>query len=144
MNNNNGNLLKTRCKQVRSLNESVLLDAKKLEDSIRIEKFHPFFYTGMAANQVGINRRMIALKLPFRRTEILVNPKIISSSVPLPTFDVCASLPGVIKMKKRDAFVILQYKDLKNSKKTKKLFLDAAFIIQHELDHLDGKLINDR
>lgn len=102
---------------------------------------------GIAAPQVGINRRMILVQRfdkenkPF---EVFINPEIIWQSDLMqkgPEGDLSFDERGMIM---RNYSVQIQYYNLKNEKITEILEGFTAVIFQHERDHLDGILLTDR
>ena len=77
--------------------------------------------------------------------EEFINPKIVTSGKSVVNDESCFSLPGKTTKKKREANVTIEYQTLR-SKDTKKLKVFsketfAAIAIQHEYDHLLGRLI---
>ncbi|MFH1915690.1 MAG: peptide deformylase [Nanoarchaeota archaeon] len=97
----------------------------------------------MAANQIGLKRRIVVLKRLGGQYVTMLNPKICSSSIPFLSIEICASLPGRIRLKKRKVFLVVEYVDLSEKKNVLRLSWFASFTMQQELDHLDGKLIID-
>ena len=108
---------------------------------------------GLAANQLGIKKRMIAIYFVDEKGNInqygLVNPKIVSYSVKLSCLDSgegCLSVPKDV-----EGYVYRYYKItvkgfdvLTNKEVTIKARDYLSIILQHEIDHLDGKLYTDR
>lgn len=104
---------------------------------------------GLAAPQVGISRRVIVLDPGGREgkpTQLfqLANPKIISGEGEIEWEEGCLSIPGFLLPMVRKAKVVVEA--LNRDGKT--ITVDAqellAVILQHEIDHLDGKLIIDK
>ena len=94
---------------------------------------------GMAANMIGVHKRIIAVHTDFGQM-VMLNPKIISKSGAYDTQEGCLSLSGVRKTKRYET-IELEYQDL-NMKKQRRSFSGfTAQIIQHEVDHCDGILI---
>lgn len=94
---------------------------------------------GMAANMIGVNKRIIAINHNGRYM-VLINPKILQKSTLYETEEGCLSLSGTRKTK-RWRMITVQYWDM-NFKPIIKAFRDfSAQIIQHEIDHCDGVLI---
>ena len=85
----------------------------------------------MAAPQVGIPERFFITAWG----EVFLNPKIVGRQGEIKITEQCLSLPGVSVLKTRATRITLStgatYDGLK------------AVVIQHEIDHLDGILIND-
>lgn len=104
---------------------------------------------GIAAPQCGENIRMAIVKLnPGEKNEIvfpMVNPEILELSEELEDGEEgCLSLRGYWGHVKRHSFLTVRYQDLKGKSFTLALEHFNARIIQHEVDHLDGKLFIDR
>jgi len=97
---------------------------------------------GLACSQVGKNiRAFIALG------ELYVNPEIIERSRgTYETFEGCLSLEEGKQYKvRRNKEITLEWTDLQSEeKKSQKFDGFMAQVIQHEYDHLEGKLLNDK
>lgn len=94
---------------------------------------------GMAANMIGVNRRIIVFEDKGGYTEMF-NPKILRRDDPFETEEGCLSLTGVRKAKRyRQIKVQWQTRDMKM--RIRSFTGWTAQIIQHELDHLEGILI---
>ena len=95
---------------------------------------------GMAANMIGINKRIIAFSVgPMVMT--MINPIIVKKSKNTYEADEgCLSLPGTRKTVRYQEIEV-EYLDM-NFKKCKQKFNGfSAQIIQHEIDHCDGIVI---
>ena len=94
---------------------------------------------GMAANMIGVHKRILVFSAgPFN--VVLFNPVIVKKSGEYEAEEGCLSLPGVRKTK-RYKVIEVEYQDM-SFKKKKDTFRDfTAQIIQHEMDHFEGKLI---
>lgn len=109
---------------------------------------------GLAANQVGIDKRVIVLDVPdeddrkdYKKGENLIaiiNPEIIEQDGEINYEEGCLSVPGFNADVKRFASV----KVIGLDKDGKILEIDAhglfAIALQHEVDHLNGMLFIDR
>ncbi|MBQ8618878.1 MAG: peptide deformylase [Clostridia bacterium] len=94
---------------------------------------------GMAANMIGVHKRIIAVHTDFGQI-VMLNPKIVSKSGAYEAEEGCLSLAGVRKAKRYQSIEV-EYQDL-NMKKLRRSFSGfTAQIIQHEIDHCDGILI---
>lgn len=97
---------------------------------------------GLAATQVNVHKRVIVLDTSEDRSGLLVfiNPEIIEKSGECDSEEGCLSVPGVRDIVKRAEWVSVRALDEKN--KPFELEADGllAVCIQHELDHLDGKV----
>ena len=94
---------------------------------------------GMAANMIGVHKRILVFSAgPFNVA--MINPVMVRKSGPYETEEGCLSLPGVRKTT-RYKTIEVEYYDI-SFKKRKETFRDfTAQIIQHEMDHFEGKLI---
>ena len=94
---------------------------------------------GMAANMIGVHKRIIAVHTGFAQMAML-NPKIMKKDGVYEAEEGCLSLPGVRKTKRYQTIEV-EYQDL-NLKKQRRSFSGfTAQIIQQEIDHCDGILI---
>ena len=95
---------------------------------------------GMAANMIGVNKRIIAVSLNGFPS-VMLNPVIIRSSAE--TYEAeegCLSLSGIRKaVRHRSVEVEFQDMELRSHRQTYTGFTAQA--IQHELDHCEGILI---
>lgn len=113
-----------------------------------IETMHTSKGIGLAANQVGISKRLCVIDTSMREEKIplivLINPIIIEKEGKEEAEEGCLSIPGYLPTIKRAANVIVKALD----REGKPLKLEAkgllARVFQHEIDHLDGLLIIDR
>jgi len=104
---------------------------------------------GLAAPQVGIQKRLLVIDLNFEDPNappnVFINPEIISSSATLDTYEEgCLSIPGVYLNVLRPSSIKLSYRD--EMGRPKKMNADGlmARCIQHEIDHLNGVCFVDK
>ena len=94
---------------------------------------------GMAANMIGKKKRIIVMaKGPI--AVAMINPVILSVSGEYETEEGCLSLEGVRKTK-RYRSIRLKWQDMQMKEHIGTLDGFQAQIVQHEIDHCDGKLI---
>jgi peptide deformylase len=101
---------------------------------------------GLAAIQVGYQLRMFVMDCSKSREEykVFINPKIISTSDETMTnFEGCLSAPGRQEEVKRYLRIVLNYQNEKGEENTKTFYNLEARCVQHEMDHLEGKLCID-
>ena len=101
---------------------------------------------GLAAIQVGYELRMFIMDCTRAQNnyQVFINPKIIKTSDEMLTdSEGCLSAPGKQGEVKRHLRITLNYKDKEGEEHTKTFYNLEARCIQHELDHLDGKLCID-
>lgn len=94
---------------------------------------------GMAANMIGILKRIIAFD-DSGKYSVMLNPEIIKKSGEYETEEGCLSLPGIRKTK-RFRFITVTYLDMGLHQRTESFSGFTAQIIQHEIDHCNGILI---
>lgn len=94
---------------------------------------------GMAANMIGVKKRIIAFDNGGKYS-VMLNPEIIKKSGEYETEEGCLSLSGMRKTK-RFQFITVRYQNEKFGTKTEGFFGWTAQIIQHEIDHCSGILI---
>ena len=91
---------------------------------------------GMAANMIGVHKRIIAVHTGFAQM-VMLNPKITKKNGAYEAEEGCLSLAGVRKTKRYQTIEV-EFQDL-NMKKQRRSFSGfTAQIIQHEIDHCDG------
>ena len=94
---------------------------------------------GMAANMIGERKRIIAMaKGPM--VIAMLNPKILSRTGEYETEESCLSLEGTRKATRFRA-IRLSWQDMRMREHVGILEGFQAQIVQHEIDHCDGKLI---
>lgn len=136
--------------------EKLILDMveylKKSQDDEYAEKHHIRSGVGLAAPQIGVQKRMFAVYYTIGEKTIqyaLINPKIIQNSlrkVALSSGEGCLSVDDDHKglVYRYDKVVIKAYDALQH----KDIVITArgydAIVLQHEYDHLDGIIYYDR
>ena len=94
---------------------------------------------GMAANMIGVNKRVIVFDNEGSYM-VMFNPEIIKKSGPYEADEGCLSLTG-IRTAKRWKSIKVQYQNEKFQTRFKTFTGWTAQIIQHEIDHCEGILI---
>lgn len=114
-------------------------DLPVAQDLLDTLKAHETECVGMAANMIGVGKRIIVIDSGMINMAML-NPVITRKSGKFTTEEGCLSLDGVREtMRYRDIEVTYQDMNMKNQKR--KFTGWTAQIIQHECDHLDGIII---
>jgi peptide deformylase len=131
-------VLREKTKKVRKIDSSI----QKLIDDM-IETMHDAPGVGLAANQVGVSLRIAVMQVPGEEVIALVNPEIIKRSGTRDCEEGCLSLPGYKGILPRSEKVVV--KGLDRNGRPVRIHADEllAEIIEHECDHLDGKLYFD-
>jgi len=94
---------------------------------------------GMAANMIGVKKRIIIVNMGFMNV-VMYNPVIVKKDTPYETEEGCLSLDGVRKAT-RYQNIEVEYLDSSWKKHRQKYSGWTAQIIQHEVDHLSGIII---
>jgi peptide deformylase len=113
-----------------------------------IETMHAARGLGLAANQVGISKRLCVIDTSIREEKkpliVLINPYIIEKEGMIEGAEGCLSIPGYMTNIKRAERVYVR--GLNKEGKTIEIEGRGLFarVLQHEIDHLDGLLFIDR
>ena len=119
--------------------EATKADIKTAKDLLDTLAANRAGCVGMAANMIGIRKRIIVFD-NNGKDMVMMNPVIIEKAGEYETEEGCLSLAGIRKTK-RFQFITVSYQDMEMKKKTEKFFGWTAQIIQHEIDHCSGILI---
>ena len=114
-------------------------DKQVVQDLLDTLKANEDGCVGMAANMIGVNKRIIAVSMGFANIA-MINPVIVKQSGPYETEEGCLSLIGVRKTT-RYKDIEVEYQDTNFQKQRQKYSGWIAQIIQHEIDHCDGIVI---
>ena len=114
-------------------------DLATAQDLLDTLTAHKDSCVGMAANMIGVCKRIIAFDNEGTYM-VMFNPVIIRQSGPYETQEGCLSLTGVRKTK-RFQTIKVQWQNEKFQTRLKTFTGWTAEIIQHEIDHCEGILI---
>jgi peptide deformylase len=131
-------VLRKKCKPVTEFNADLQLLAARMMTTTKL-----FRGVGLAAPQVGRSIRMITMchVCPDR---VMVNPEIIDQSDQVGmVVEGCLSLHGVQIEVRRPKRVKVKWFDVDGKEHKTKMGKDESRAVQHEIDHLNGKLIID-
>lgn len=99
---------------------------------------------GIAAPQIGLNTRVVHITINKDQTFPMINPEILSMSEKTETeTEGCLSLPGKWGPVARAKELTVRFTTPSGSQTTMKFTGFEARIVQHEVDHLNGKLFID-
>jgi peptide deformylase len=100
---------------------------------------------GLAATQVDVHRRLIVVDVSGEKTEplVFINPEILEREGVGTMEEGCLSVPGIFDEVKRAAKVRVRFQDRAGAVEERELEGLLAVCLQHEMDHLDGKLFVD-
>ena len=137
-------MIKELCKDVlflsRKAEEATKDDISVAQDLLDTLKHHEASCVGMAANMIGVNKKIIAVCTNDGMIA-MINPKIFyKSDETYETEEGCLCHEGVRPVT-RHKKIKVEYLNMKFQPKTKTFTDFPAQIIQHEMDHLEGILI---
>ena len=115
-------------------------DLQIAQDLLDTLAFHKNGCVGMAANMIGVHKRIIAFDNEGTYM-VMFNPEIIKSSGLYDTQEGCLSLLGGPRPCKRYQSIKVQWQNEQFQTRIKTFTGWPAQIIQHELDHCNGILI---
>jgi len=115
-------------------------DVKYAKDLLDTLKANSDICVGMAANMIGVNKRIAAVSAG-KSSFVLINPVITAhSEETYQASEGCLSLDGR-RYVERYEWICVEYYDIKFRKQKQKFSGFTAQIIQHEMDHFEGKVI---
>lgn len=118
---------------------ATLQDLEVAGDLLDTLKAHKDGCVGMAANMIGVCKRIIAFENQGSYM-VMFNPEILKKSQPYETEEGCLSLPGSRKTT-RYQVIKVRWQNEKFQERIKTFSGFTAQIIQHEIDHCQGILI---
>jgi peptide deformylase len=132
--------LRTQAKKI----ENVTKKIGTLADDM-LETMYAAPGIGLAANQVNVHQQLIVIDISEDKTQplVLINPEIVYREGEIESDEGCLSIPGYYEPVIRSE--VIQVKALDRNGKKFDLEADEllAICIQHEMDHLAGKLFVD-
>ena len=134
--------------KLRKKAEPVTVFDEKLEVLIEdmLETMYEAEGIGLAATQVDVHKRLLLIDISENRDspQVFINPEIEVLESELSEYDEgCLSVPGFYETVSRPRMVKITAQDSKGEKFEKVAEDILATCIQHEIDHLDGKLFVD-
>ncbi len=115
-------------------------DLETARDLLETLRAHREGCVGMAANMIGVNKRVIAFQTEEDQYMVMFNPEIVKRSGPYQAEEGCLSLTGV-RTAKRWRSIKVRYENERFQVRLKTFTGWTAEIIQHEIDHCEGILI---
>lgn len=121
--------------------------AEDLADTLAFWRRTTGYGRGIAAPQIGVNLRVIFLRLPAEGRWPLVNPEITArSEEKIVVWDACLSFLSIFMQVERHRQITVRYQDLRGE--WQEIHAgeqrNLSELLQHEIDHLDGILAVDR
>ncbi|HEY8553029.1 MAG TPA: peptide deformylase [Burkholderiales bacterium] len=101
---------------------------------------------GLAATQIGVTQRIVVIDLSEERNQlqVFINPEILSAEGQQIMEEGCLSVPGIFEPVARASQVKVRALDAEGRPFELEATGLLATCIQHEIDHLDGKVFVDR
>ena len=134
--------LRIKAKPVETFDEEL----KTLTDDM-FETMHSVNGIGLAATQIGVAKQVAVIDISPEKNEplVIVNPKIqiLDPSKKEDYDEGCLSVPGFFETISRPSDIKLSYQDLNGKKQEIKPEGLLTKVVQHELDHLNGRLFVD-
>jgi len=130
--------LRIKSSAIKSIDKYIRRIIREMKDTMILEEG-----IGLAANQVGITKRIIIVDF-LDKKEALINPSIIEySGEKEKGMEGCLSFPGLQVNIERYKSLTISYINENGAEETRELAGLNSIAIQHEIDHLNGKLIID-
>jgi len=132
--------LRTKAEPVEQVDDAI----RKLVDDM-FETVYKAPAIGLAATQVNVHKQIIVIDLSETQNQPLcfINPKILSSEGRQSVEEGCLSVPGIFEKIERPEHIIVEALNQKGESFTLNTEGLLAVCIQHEMDHLVGKLFVD-
>ena len=134
--------LRIKAKPVETFDEEL----KALTDDM-FETMHSVNGIGLAATQIGVDKQVAVIDISLEKNQplVIVNPaiQILDPSKTEDYDEGCLSVPGFFEKISRPSDIKLAYQDLNGKKQEIKPEGLLAKVVQHELDHLNGRLFVD-
>lgn len=101
---------------------------------------------GLAATQVDVHQQLVVIDTSEEKNDlkVLINPTITHRDGEQVYEEGCLSVPGIYEKVDRAEHVVVRYQDLDGETQTLEATGLLSVCIQHELDHLQGKVFLDR
>ena len=132
--------LRTRAADVETVDDQL----RKLIDDM-FETMYDAPGIGLAATQVDVHQRLLVVDVSTDKTEphALINPVIVEKDGVTATEEGCLSVPGYYEEVERAEHIRVRFLDRNGEQQEMEAEGLLAVCIQHEMDHLEGKLFVD-
>jgi len=133
--------------RLRTVAEPVAVVDEAIENLVddMLETMYEAHGVGLAATQVDVHKRIVVIDTSEDKNDpiCLINPEIIEQSGEEQSDEGCLSVPGIFELVQRAEEIKVQALDKKGKSFEIKTDGLLAICIQHEMDHLQGKLFVD-
>ncbi len=131
-------VLKSKCSPVKTIDESLERLIQDMADTM-----YDAPGVGLAAPQIGVNKKVVVYDVG-EGLQVLLNPEIIEEGEEEEGAEGCLSVPGEERAIKRATWIKVRGLNRRGEKVEKEFSGFSARVLQHEIDHLQGKLIVQR
>jgi len=130
---------------------TVASDVDTFDDSLKklVQDMTETMYSangiGLAATQVNVHKRLLVLDISENQDQprVYINPQILTREGEQDHEEGCLSVPGIYARVSRAETITLSYQDLDGNTFEEKLTGLHSVCVQHEMDHLIGRLFVD-
>jgi peptide deformylase len=100
---------------------------------------------GLAATQVDVHQRLLVIDVSAEKTDphVIINPEILEKDGVAVSEEGCLSVPGYFDEVERAEHIRVRYLDRDGNSVERDMEGLLAICVQHEMDHLEGKLFVD-
>jgi len=134
------NELRQECQKVENFDEELEVLVRNMFETLRISSG-----IGLAGPQVNVSKKVFIVLIDDEIERVFINPEIVETSADLVPFEEgCLSVPGVFAEVLIPSKITVYAQDLKGKRFKVEADNILARVIQHENDHLNGKLFIDR
>jgi peptide deformylase len=132
--------LRNRAEPIASVDDAL----RRLVDDM-LETMYAAKGVGLAATQVDVHKRLLVLDASDERNQplVLINPEILAAAGRAPVEEGCLSVPGIYEKLQRATHIRVRALDRNGIRFEMDVEGLLAVCIQHEMDHLEGKLFVD-
>ncbi len=132
-------VLREECSDIKEFD-----DALKMLSEAMIDTLDEADGVGLAGPQVGVPKKIFVVHIRGEKPMVFINPSIVGTSIETGVYEEgCLSIPGVYHDVVRPVGVTIQAQDVNGKPFTIQADGILARVIQHENDHLHGKLYID-
>jgi len=132
-------VLRQKAKRVRTIDGSI---KKLIADMLETVHADPE-RVGLAAPQIGVSLRVIVIGIPGEKDIVLINPEIVRKKGERSVSEGCLSFPGYFGQISRAEIVTAKGRDPSGKEIRIKAEGLLAQALEHEIDHLNGRLYID-
>ena len=120
-------------------------DVTRLVDDM-LETMYATRGIGLAATQVDVHRQVLVMDVSRERNapQVFINPQVLEAQAEGMVEESCLSVPGVVASIRRSTRLRVRHLDREGRPCERTLEMLAAVCLQHEMDHLQGRVLLDR